>query len=33
MGIYYDKIISRPNGNTTVDHVLKKSQLRYLMEF
>ena len=30
MGIYYDKIISRPNGNTTVDHVLKKSQLRYL---
>jgi len=29
MGIYYDKIISRPKGNTTVDHVLKKSQLRY----
>ena len=29
MGIYYDKIISRPKGNTTVDHVLKKSQLQY----
>ena len=29
MGIYYDKIISRPKGNTTVDHILKKSQLRY----
>lgn len=30
MGIYYDKIISRPKGNITADHVLKKSQLRYL---
>ena len=29
MGIYYDKIISRPKGNTTIDHVLKKSQLQY----
>tara|TARA_R100000742_G_C4229730_1_gene51580 strand:+ start:128 stop:637 length:510 start_codon:yes stop_codon:yes gene_type:complete len=29
MGIYYDKIISRPAKCTTVDHVLKKQQLRY----
>tara|TARA_Y100001937_G_C7109062_1_gene326605 strand:+ start:1149 stop:1658 length:510 start_codon:yes stop_codon:yes gene_type:complete len=29
MGIYYDKIISRPHGNTMVDHILKKNQLRY----
>ena len=28
MGIYYDYIISRPNGIETIDHVLKKSQLR-----
>ena len=29
MGIYYDKIISRPKGNTTVDHVLKARQLKF----
>jgi len=28
--IYYDRIISRPIGNTTTDSILKKSQLRYL---
>ena len=28
MGIYYDYIISRPTGIETIDHVLKKSQLR-----
>ena len=28
--IYYDKIISRPKGNTTKDHILKKAQCRYL---
>tara|TARA_R110002096_G_scaffold253649_1_gene446591 strand:+ start:914 stop:1213 length:300 start_codon:yes stop_codon:yes gene_type:complete len=30
MGIYYDRIISRPNGNNTRDCILKKSQLKYL---
>lgn len=28
--IYYDRIISRPIGNTTTDSVLKKAQLKYL---
>ena len=28
MGIYYDYIISRPKDCMTVDHVLKKNQLR-----
>ena len=28
--IYYDRIISRPKGNNTIDCDLKKSQLRYL---
>jgi len=28
--IYYDRIISRPKGNATIDAELKKSQLRYL---
>jgi len=28
--IYFDKIISRPIGNTTKDHILKKAQCRYL---
>ena len=28
--IYYDRIISRPKGNTTKDHILKKAQCRYL---
>ena len=28
--IYYDRIISRPKGNNTKDHVLKKAQCRYL---
>jgi len=28
--IYYDKIISRPIGNTTQDHILKKAQCSYL---
>jgi len=28
--IYYDKIISRPKGNQTADHLLKKAQCRYL---
>ena len=30
MGIYYDRIISRPTGNQTNDGILKNSQLRYL---
>ena len=30
MGIYYDYVISRPHGLNTVDHVLKKNQLRHL---
>ena len=30
MGIYYDYVISRPKGKNTPDHLLKKSQLRYL---
>jgi len=30
MGIYYDRIISRPKGNQTNDGILKNSQLRYL---
>lgn len=29
-GIYYDRIISRPIGNTTKDHILKQAQCRYL---
>ena len=29
MGIYYDYIISRPIGLNTIDHVLKKNQLRH----
>jgi hydroxymethylpyrimidine pyrophosphatase-like HAD family hydrolase len=28
--IYYDRIISRPKGNQTKDHILKKNQCRYL---
>ena len=32
MGIYYDKIISRPKNNITVDHVLKARQLRYFWQ-
>ena len=32
MGIYYDKIISRPKGNITVDHVLKARQLKYFWQ-
>ena len=28
--IYYDRIISRPIGNNTADHILKKAQCRYL---
>ena len=32
MGIYYDKIISRPKGNTTIDHVLKARQLKYFWQ-
>ena len=28
--IYYDRIISRPIGNTTTDSLLKKNQLQYL---
>jgi hypothetical protein len=28
--IYYDRIISRPKGNMTKDHILKKAQCRYL---
>jgi len=28
--IYYDRIISRPKGNTTIDWKLKQNQLRYL---
>ena len=28
--IYYDRIISRPKGNNTADHILKASQCRYL---
>ena len=28
MGIYYDYVISRPSGIDTVDHILKKTQLR-----
>tara|TARA_X000001036_G_scaffold236348_1_gene220505 strand:+ start:2336 stop:2857 length:522 start_codon:yes stop_codon:yes gene_type:complete len=28
--IFYDKIISRPKGNQTADHLLKKAQCRYL---
>ena len=30
MGIYYDRIISRPEGNNTKDGILKNAQLRYL---
>ena len=30
MGIYYDRIISRPEGNQTNDGILKNAQLRYL---
>ena len=30
MGIYYDYVISRPENKDTPDHLLKKSQLRYL---
>ena len=30
MNIYYDRIISRPKGNNTIDCELKKSQLKYL---
>tara|TARA_Y100001973_G_C5194602_1_gene333351 strand:+ start:1123 stop:1626 length:504 start_codon:yes stop_codon:yes gene_type:complete len=29
MGIYYDKIISRPKENDTVDHILKARQLKF----
>ena len=32
MGIYYDKIISRPKNNITVDHILKARQLRYFWQ-
>ena len=32
MGIYYDKIISRPKGNITIDHVLKARQLKYFWQ-
>ena len=32
MGIYYDKIISRPKGNTTIDHILKARQLKYFWQ-
>ena len=32
MGIYYDRVISRPNNNMTKDNHLKKSQLRYLRD-
>ena len=28
--IYFDKIISRPKGNQTQDHILKKAQCSYL---
>jgi hypothetical protein len=28
--IYFDKIISRPKGNQTKDHILKKAQCSYL---
>ena len=28
--IYYDRVISRPKGNQTQDHILKKAQCRYL---
>ena len=30
--IYYDRIISRPKGNTTTDWKLKENQLRYLFQ-
>ena len=29
MGIYWDYVISRPSGINTVDHILKKNQLRH----
>ena len=32
MGIYYDRVISRPLYNMTKDNHLKKSQLRYLRD-
>ena len=28
--IYYDRVISRPKGNQTQDHILKKAQCSYL---
>ena len=32
MGIYYDRVISRPRYNMSKDNLLKKSQLRYLRD-